>query len=477
MSESVLSDEGFFCWFEGGDISDTSQSIAGTLQISENGQATISLVGLLPNGDSPMAALFQYSPLDPGRSMLGVLKSGRFVILRRIRPNGTTLSSTLSHQRFLAGQALLFKDLEVPVNLERVTKLTVDVDSLGEWAAEPAVVYRVSKRGASARAKKPKDRVFRLEQKTLRLRSEITATQAPGWPAQSISLSQRSRLETVPRTPWSVGEALDEFTSLEDLLLLLADVDVALEWPTLNFGRQSARFYFERRRSESKNVALIDSWASLRAPSLDLGGLLQRLEYQRQFLGPGLYLYLGIRRAPSLYLENRFSTAIFGIESLHRKSGPFTPQTKLEEKVSRIIGDVKRKRDRDWLSARLRNAAEPSLEERIFATLSELDLGFENKSLRLFSKECADVRNQIAHFGGHRDGTYETFIRRMYVLNAALRPLYHAVLLTRIGLSVDHIYSYFFRSPLATKRRRTLNDAGLILSSPPAGQKTENGRT
>ncbi len=474
MSEPVLRDEGVFSWFDGEDSEETENRVAGTLEIAANGRATLSLVGLLPASDKPMAALFDHSPLEPSRCILGLLKSNGIVFLRSLRPSGMTWSDTLAHQRYVAKRALVFSRLEVAPDLDSVTKVAIDIDNLGEWASAPAVVCKTTRNGATACAAKQKGRVFRLAQKTLSIRRDIVATGVGGFAYQSATLRQRSWLEVAPKSPWSLDVAREEFASLEDLLLLLADIDVALNWPTLSFGSQSARFYFEKRRSESKKVEVHDSWATLLTPSVDLGKLLSHLEEQREVLGPGLYLYLGIRRAPSLYLENRFSTAVFGIESLHRRTATVKPQTRLEQKIARILGNIEQEDDRDWLARRLKNATEPTLEERIYSTLSELDLGIEDKSLRQFARECADFRNQIAHFGGHRDGAYGPFIRRMSVLNEALRPLYHAVLLTRIGMGRDRIHAYFLRSPMSPRRRKALTDAGLVLTNV-AGDQTASG--
>jgi hypothetical protein len=254
----------------------------------------------------------------------------------------------------------------------------------------------------------------------------------------------------------------------EDALLMLSDVDVALPWPTVWYDKSPGVYYFERRRTDPQKVDILKSWAALawlgKGMGIDLGTMLTNLETQQEILGPGLFLYLGIQRASGLYLENRFSTAIFGLESLHRRVSTTPRQTKLQAKIDRIIKDVQLPKDKEWLSGRLRNAAEPSLEERLFQTFSELDIGLAPKSLRAFAKECADVRNQVAHFGGERHGgsaTYEAFVLRMYVLNEAVRPLYHAVLLNRIGFDPDRIRGYFHRSPYSNQRKRKMKEAGL----------------
>ena len=79
--------------------------------------------------------------------------------------------------------------------------------------------------------------------------------------------------------------------------------------------------------------------------------------------------------------------------------------------------------------------------------------------------------NQVAHFGGERHSgiaTYETFVRRMNVLNETVRPLYHAVLLNRIGFAPDRIRCFFHRSPHSTKCKLKMKEAGLQFVVPAA---------
>ncbi|MGN8060860.1 HEPN domain-containing protein [Ralstonia sp. 22111] len=466
MSEPILRADGVFRWYAPSTAaSDNSRGVAGTLEIAVNGISTLSLVGLLLD-DSPAETPFVLKRIDAERCIFGVLKDNRYVFLRRIEIGGMTLGNSLSHQKYMARDALVFHHLDDWPNLNAVTNLQIGLAALDDWASEPTVVVKKTQRGATVRAQKPKTRTFKLPGKTLRLKTNIRYTAPTDFYLQSATLKQETFLEVEPRQSHSLDSIREEFRLLEDLLLLLADVDVVLPWPTVRYGGQAALYYFERRRSDPQKVDILKSWAALKWPTTSLGTLLSNLEAQQDILGPGLYLYLGIRRSPALYLENKFSTAIFGLESLHRRVGTSAAQAKLEAKIARIISDVKLQKDRDWLSGRLRNAGEPSLEERLFLTFSELEIGLEPKGLRAFAKECADVRNQIAHFGGQRDGDYDLFVQRMYTLNEAVRPLYHAVLLNRIGLDRSRIQGYFHRSPYARERERILRAAGLTFTAP-----------
>lgn len=467
MSESILRADGVFRWYVPGAVGDDSKLVAGTLEIAANGISTLSLVGLLPDG-TPAEITFGTKPIDAERCIVGVLKDSRYVFLRRIGSGGTTFSNALSHQSYQAREAVVFHDLKEFPDLNAVTNLLIGLDALEDWASEPAVKVSKTPDGATALASMPKTQTFELPDKTVRLKTNIRYTAPADFLFRSVTIKQETFLEVEPKAPRSLDSIREEFHLLEDLLHLLADVDVALPWPTVKYGGEAGLYYFERRRSDSQKVEILKSWASLSWLKTNFGTLLSNLEAQQDILGPGLYLYLGIRRSPALYLENKFSTAIFGLESLHRRVGTSVAQAKLEAKIARILGEVKLQKDRDWLSGRLRNAGEPSLEERLFFTFSELKIGLEPKELRAFSKECADLRNQVAHFGGQRDGGYDVFVQRVYTLNEAVRPLYHAVLLNRIGLDRDHIWAYFHRSPYSPQRKKMLKDAGLIFAPPPA---------
>lgn len=465
MSESLLKADGVFQWYEPGEASDAENKVAGRLEIAETGLATLSLVGLLPDHGKE-EFFFSTERIDQTRWIFGVLKDGRYVFLRSI-DRGASTFGTFSHQEFIARECVLFQRLKEYPELDSVTKLQINLDFLGNWASPPLVQFTRTPRGAASRATKPKVRTFKLPGKTLQIRTDVRSM-APSGLSHSATIKQETTLESQPKARQTLMEARADFHRLEDILLMLADVDVELPWPTVRYQSEYGTYFFERRRTNPQKVEIVKSWAALAWSDIKFGQLVANLEAQQEILGPGLYLYLGIRRGAGLYLENKFSTAIFGLESLHRRVGKNGSQTKLEDKIERILEDVKRPKDREWLSARLRNAGEPSLAERLFHTFSELDIGLDLKALRSFAQECADVRNQVAHFGGQRGGGYDEFVQKMFFLNEAVRPLYHAVLLRRIGFDHERIRKYFHSSPDSEARKRTMKRAGLKFVGPDA---------
>lgn len=465
MSEAILKEAGMFRWHVPGAEADEAALVAGELEIDANGISTLSLVGLMPVGKSAGDA-FGIKPIDADQYIIGALKDNRHVVLRHIIRGGTTFSNVLSHQKYKARQAIVFNRLSEFPQLDAVTKLQIALNGLGEWASEPVVILKKTKRGPTAYASTPKVKEFKLSDKTVFLKTRVSYTALTDTPLQSATIKQETFLEVEPSTPRSLVEMRGEFHLIEDLLLLMSDIDVTLPWPTVHFGDQAGVFYFERRRQGTQDVDKLKSWAWLTMACVNFGTLLAELEAQRDILGPALYLYLGIRRSPALYLENKFSTAIFGLESLDRRTAPskLVP-SKFDEKITRIINDVKLQKDRTWLEGRLKHASEPNLEERLSRTFAELKIDIEATSLRTFSKKCADLRNDIAHFGGQREGDYDGFVKKIHTFNEAVRPLYHAVLLNRIGLDHDCIQAYFHRSPYSDQRKRSMAAAGLIFTA------------
>ena len=468
MSDSALKAEGVFRWYVPGSAVEEGGLVAGTLEISAEGVSTLALVGMLSEASTALPSLV-LGEFPQMHWIIGVLKDQSYVLLGRLSGGGSTFGRALSHQTFRAQDCLVFHQMTEFPDLGSVTKLQIELDALGDWAAEPVVKVNKTKNGASARGSAPSVRTFKLASKTLRLKTSIRYTApADAW-HRSVTIGQQTHFEVEPMSPGTLESARRDFHLLEDLVLMLSDVDVSFPWPTLRFGATSCIYYFERRVAAPASVDVMRCWSTLQWLGSRLGTVLRNLEEKREVLGPGLYLYLGIRRGKGLYLENQFSTLIFGLESLHRRTGAPAAQTKLDEKIQRILSKIERKKDHDWLKGRLKNAGEPNLEERLFSTFSELDVGLEAASLRLFAKECADLRNQVAHFGGQRDGGYDDFVNRMHRLNEAVRPLYHAVLLHRIGFGQDRIHAYFHRAPYSGQRKKALERAGLVISVRPVG--------
>jgi len=165
---------------------------------------------------------------------------------------------------------------------------------------------------------------------------------------------------------------------------------------------------------------------------------------KRNDVGSGFYLYLGVRRREQNYIENTFVTLIARLEALHRKTMNNTAESRyVKEQVIRIIADVADRKDRKWLSGCLKHAHEPNLAKRLSDIFSSVDLGVPPRRLRKFASQCAEIRNDLSHFGERRGSIgYQTFIRDVAIKNATLSVIYHAVILNEIGVGREIIHEW-----------------------------------
>lgn len=126
---------------------------------------------------------------------------------------------------------------------------------------------------------------------------------------------------------------------------------------------------------------------------------------------------------------------IWGIEAFHRKRHAVSESATLAAKISRIVEQITEPKDKKWLKGILRYSHEPALEIRIFDAFKSLPINLDAARLRAFSKSCAELRNDISHFGGPRPGTkYQDFVRDLDRRSSALSVLYHTLLLQEVGV-------------------------------------------
>ena len=167
------------------------------------------------------------------------------------------------------------------------------------------------------------------------------------------------------------------------------------------------------------------------------GDIWSNWKRKREEFGPGFYLYLGTRRGLSLYPEHRFVNLIWGIEAFHRTKYPADPKA-MAERTERIIEQLSDKKDQKLIRHQLKFAHEPRLADRIFELFKALPIELEKKRLRKFSGACAKARNDISHYGAHRDqGSYSEFALDLEKKSAALSILCHCLLLHEIGVSKE----------------------------------------
>jgi ApeA N-terminal domain 1 len=255
-------------------------------------------------------------------------------------------------------------------------------------------------------------------------------------------------------------------------LVILTDSEFRVTWPSIVIEREKEKYqfkwYFARLRSGAteppKSHESPTNFVQLKE---NFGSIVSAWQRKREQFGPGFYLYLAVRRGMKFYPEHRFVNLIWGIEALHRKkyppASPTSAELKLKAKVSRIVAQVKPARDKKWLEDRLKNAHEPSLEQRIFDVITSVPIRLDVKKIREFSKRCAELRNEISHFGAQRHGgNYTVFIHELMYKSEALSVVYHMLILHEIGIDATTLCWWIYDSHRSYREKRTLVEGGLL---------------
>ncbi|MBC8641576.1 hypothetical protein IAG25_32655 [Caballeronia sp. EK] len=472
--DSILDSNGLFWWgheeIPEGLIAPPS-SVAGRLTIDGSGVSRLDLVGLLTPVVEAQVALFrQGQPLDQSLTIFGTLSAGKgTVVLGRLRRNGSTMASMgLSVEGFIALDCLLDKNTMRPVGGKRFHSLTVDVSNLGEWFYKDAI-HLTPRRGAyRLDVKAPPEVTYKLEGKHITVFHRASPSHEGAYPRsyRSLEIKQYTYLKVRSVKTLSLEEHREEMQLIEDLFILLTGHRVYVPWPSLRGRGKVCTYYYGRTSEIVEPVRLMECWTSWGMVQQSFGNLYDGLRRGIDDWGPGLYLYLGTRRATKLFTENRFMNLVWGLESLHRKTqANKTPDTtRLSAKIERILAQIEQPKDKKWLANKLKNAGEPSLEERLFELFEELPLEVDRDALRAFSKQCADRRNDISHFGGDRHGSYSEFSTRLNVLTRLVIDLYHALLLQRIGLDPSVVKRRFYGGPNSYGYGRLFHELGLTSS-------------
>ncbi|SUA81634.1 HEPN domain-containing protein [Pandoraea pnomenusa] len=474
---NLLDSQGIF-WWGGTVVPDgfvaPSASIAGHLTVNASGVTELQLLGLLTPGPEAFTTVFKPSEiLNENLTIHGILTGGKgHVVLGRLQRNGSTIANSgISIEAFRALDCLFSKESFRPAKIHRFRTMTLDVSGLAEWFGNDGIVISNGRRMYKVSVKMPRAQSFKVDDVRLTVYHRASPSfSVPIASVRTLDIKQFTLLEIKNTKSLELEYYRDEVQHVENLFTLLTGHRVNLPWPRINGRDGSCKYYFGRSFEELPRLKLLDCWTSWTRVSGAFGTLYNALKRGSDDFGPGLHLYLGTRRQSTLFVENRFTNLIWGLESLHRRTAQprASERSPLQEKIDRIIGQISLEKDRNWLSKKLKNAGEPSLEERLFELFSELPLDFDLGGLREFSKECAKRRNDISHFGGDRGGAYAEFSARLRDITTLLLDLYHALLLYRIGLDSDMLRAWFHRGPSEYKYRMLFNHFGLSKKPKPS---------
>jgi hypothetical protein len=475
MKANILEEQGIFWWSdepvpEGHFAPDSS--VSGVLRIDEDGRVLLELYGLLPHPHGPSAVLTEAGkPLPAEKGIYGKLKnSGGYVLLLEVRRNGGSLGG-IPFERYFAQHALVGGGLPQS-NQQPLTfrKLQVELRGFEEWLTLRSIETKRTRSSVRVRYRDPGKVSYPLKDGRLSIVYDISGPMLGMSRSANLELKELGLIEFEPRKALSIDDMKAQYRLLSDLFILLTGSECNLDWPVLTSGKKKGRawtFYFLRNGQKKEPPRLHECWTNFSQLKERFGAIYSTFREKRETLGPGIYLYLGTRRAEQIYEEHRFVNLVWGIESLHRRRAlPSDERSGLQKKISRIIGDLRRSADRKWLEQQLRHAGEPSLADRMFETLKVLPLTLEETRLRKFCIECADRRNDISHFGGQRQvggaADYNAFILDLSKKSEALSYLYHVLLLLEIGIDASILHRYAYKGFRSYPIKFALVDAGLL---------------
>jgi hypothetical protein len=473
MEPTILEHRGYFWWWDEPILKGNfapENHVTGLLSIQQDGSSKLELDGEFPSSDHILTKLANRNQSNPReRTIQGIFKeTGQHVLLLdAVEDGGVFNSNRFSYERYFATRCLI-SDYEFPkTNLGvRFSEMQVKLTGLEEWLRLGSISVNRTRRSISAKQRTQKDISYDLNDGSLSL-EHFTSGPYPGKRrTHKLELREFITLIFRPKKSMSAGDVQTEFQSLQDLFTLLTDSHYSLEWPTVSPVRSKKRYtlYFQRSVSSATAPNWHETPTNFAQLKPHFGKIVDTWREKRAFFGAGFYSYLGTRRDVTLYVENRFTNLVGGMEAFHRVKSPTTESsTNLDAKISRILEDVKLAKDRRWLAKILDHKNEPALEQRIFENIRDLPLGLDEDRLRRFSTDCASRRNEIAHFMGERQqGNRTNFIVDLSKKNDALGFFYHVILLREIGVSDDTLRWWLYEGFRSFRFKYFLVEVGLL---------------
>lgn len=477
----AISDSGIFWWCDDDELEPPGQKkrVSGDLRIDDNGNITLDLIGALP-GRGGIEAVFQIK-VEHSRSIRGVLKSaGESVLLRDVFSKGGRDGGGVSFEVMGAKFAIISPE---PIQVSKFCELHMPLHGFEAWSHPGDAAYEHDKERRTLSLILTHGEGRRYE---TTLGEVVFGTGVKGhYPSPmsiSVGASLTSSLTMIASRALILEEVIDQFRGFQDLILLLSNSQRLLPWPMVKSlgGDVRGTLYFQRYGDDTKSFAWHECWLPFPRISGDFAGIIDRWFARRAELGPGLHLFLGTRRSMPLYVEHKFVNLAWGLESLHRRiHGDGIPDTneptKLELKLERIRSALTsavwaKPSDEAWVMNLVNRPLEPTLAGRIELLLTSIGIEFDKARLRKFSQRCADLRNDLSHYGGERSpGIYSAVIREYQIFGDALGYLYHLLLLQLVGVETRHL-SWLVKDP-ANRIRQSLVDASVLPTPERPGSK------
>ena len=208
-----------------------------------------------------------------------------------------------------------------------------------------------------------KDLLYALEDGTISITYDIFGPYFGKSKSYTLTLNEAVSLIYSPKEQLTLEDMRIQFGLFEDLFIILSDSEYCLRWPSLGVmvggTKLKYKWHFSRLKNSTEAPKYHECPTNFVQIQETFGHIVSAWKNKREQFGPGFYLYLSVRRGMQLYPEHRFVTLIWGIEAFHRRKHGEPPSDAIQRKLSRIVGQVSRAKDKTWLEGRLKNALEP----------------------------------------------------------------------------------------------------------------------
>ena len=329
---TILEQQGFFWWHDEPvhDDSLTPASYAsGLLRIEDNGRSVVELDGYPPDPSDPM-----------GKCIQGLLKvSNERILLSDLRWSGGEFRSNgISFTRFTAMNCLVGHDEAFPhgAQVPEFDSLEIPLDGFEEWLGLGTIKVTRADGKILAGYEKPSDLSYDYDGGTLTITFDVTVDKSGMLGVHRLLLKQSALLRLQLNGTFSLQDLHLQYGIMEDLIKLLTNSDYALAWPRVSSpsGLTCQWYHTRTKHKESASAPkyhdTITRFSELRE---QFGSIWSKWIALREEIGSGAYMYFGTRRGPELYMEHRFVSLIWGLETFHRSRNTIKKSNALDEKI------------------------------------------------------------------------------------------------------------------------------------------------
>jgi ApeA N-terminal domain 1 len=470
---------GYFWWNHQSPKEETvpPEAVPGRIVIDENGRARLTLDGLLTDGFKSAVEQYNTGKKIVDKSILGLLYGDNsFVCLEDLQIVNSHLSfNSRSREELIASYSLRGGyPLFGPDGRAIFEGFEIDLSRIEEWTRPNDIRAKApieEKSTISQTFEYSRERFsYRIKGGTLSITFDIDGDcwRAYAFGVKAVSFARKVVLGYESDDPFGMTKLRLLSSHVQEFLALLMGVYIELDWPKTCAKSESKKHFgtvfYQKGRLGTRELSIQDLWTVFSVVRDSLGDLFGSFLEAREAFGPGVYLYLACLRTEAMFPENRFTTLITGLEALYRRDLELPQESTTERRrVERILTDIKQESDRKWLQRKLNTRAELSLQDKLTRLFQPLEECLDASNLAKFAATCADMRNDITHFGGLRNAiTYDELLKRLAELTPALSSLYHALLLWRIGVSPEIIRSAFSSGHVSPKLKSCLKQVGLL---------------